>query len=123
MLCCYDPVYGSKGGHSYPYAYQVFAYDVLDLLAVKNGTKQPWDVTPYGVWDLGFQFAKNVTTILGAAYDPASQRIYLSEAGADCPGCCGYLPVIHVYKLNIAGATPPPSDTTRPSTPTGLRVR
>ena len=36
VLCCYDPVNGSKGGHSYPYAYLVLAYDALDLLSVKN---------------------------------------------------------------------------------------
>ena len=49
---CYDPTESGKGQHAYPYRYQVWAYDLNDLAAVKAGTKQPWEVTPYGVWPL-----------------------------------------------------------------------
>lgn len=100
VLCCYDPVYGSKGGHAYPYVYTVLAYDARDLLSVKRGLKKPWEVTPYGVWELQFPFAGDDADILGAAYDPVRQRIYISQAGGDRPGCCGYLPLIHVYRVN-----------------------
>lgn len=101
VLCCYDPVNGSKGGHSYPYVYLAMAYDAFDLLAVKRGEKKMWDILPYGVWELTFPLATDNAAILGAAYDPASQRLYLSQQGGDRPGCCGFLPLIHVYHLKI----------------------
>jgi hypothetical protein len=100
VLCCYDPSNSSKGGHSYPYVYLALAYDALDLLAVKNGAKQPWEIIPYAEWELPLPFAQDYADILGAAYDPATQRIYLSQDGGDKPGCCGHLPVIHVYEVN-----------------------
>ena len=43
---CYDPTDPSKGSHAYPYKYQVWAYDLNDLAAVKAGRKQPWDAKP-----------------------------------------------------------------------------
>lgn len=101
VLCCYDPVNGSKGGHSYPYVYLVLAYDALDLLAVKNGEKNMWDIMPYGVWEIVPPFGNDNPNIIGVAYDPAKQRIYLSQDGGDRPGCCGHLPLIHVYQLNL----------------------
>jgi len=106
VLCCYDPVNGAKGGHAYPYVYMVLAYDALDLLSVKRGQKKTWEIKPYGVWELHFPFANDNADILGATYDPATQRIYISEAGGDRPGCCGYLPLIHVYRVNT-DQTPP----------------
>jgi len=33
---CYDPEQGSKGTHAYPYAYYVWAYDALDLAAIRT---------------------------------------------------------------------------------------
>jgi|GEM_PF-1557664 len=97
--CCYDLASSSKGGHSYPYKYQVFAYDALDLLSVKAGEKQPWDIMPYGVWELELPFTTESASISGVAYDPVTQRIYVSQYGADRPGCCGRLPVIHVFEV------------------------
>lgn len=104
VLCCYDPVNSSKGGHAYPYVYQVIAYDAMDLLSVKDGEKQMWEITPYAHWELDFPFANDNPNILGAAYDPVTQRIYLSQDGGDQPGCCGHLPLIQVYHVNT---TPP----------------
>jgi hypothetical protein len=100
VLCCYDPANASKGGHSYPYVYLALAYDALDLLAVKDGQKQPWEIVPYAEWQLALPFAQEYADILGAAYDPATQRIYLTQDGGDLPGCCGHLPVVHVYQVN-----------------------
>lgn len=105
VLCCYDPVNGSKGGHSYPYVYLVLAYKAEDLLQVKNGNKNMWEIFPYGVWELSFPFANDNPQILGAAYDPVSQKIYISQGGGDRPGCCGHLPLIHVYRVNVEGNT------------------
>ncbi len=101
VLCCYDPADSSKGGHAYPYVYLVLAYDALDLLSVKTGEKQMWEILPYGVWELNFPFANDNPGILGAAYDPSTQKIYISQDGGDKPGCCGHLPLIHVYHVNI----------------------
>ena len=43
----------SKGPQSLnnQYAFQVWAYNANDMLAVKNGTLQPWQVQPYDVWN------------------------------------------------------------------------
>jgi hypothetical protein len=100
VLCCYDPASSSKGGHSYPYVYLALAYDALELLQVKAGQKQPWEIVPYAEWQLTLPFAQEGADLLGAAYDPDTQRIYLSQDGGDRPGCCGYLPVVHVYQVS-----------------------
>jgi hypothetical protein len=101
VLCCYDPPNGSKGGHAYPYVYMVLAYDALDLLSVKKGVRKMWEIRPYAEWELTFPFANDNPNILGAAYDPVNQRIYLAQEAGDKPGCCGYLPLIHVYHINM----------------------
>ena len=93
---CYDPGNLDKGPHGYPYNYRVWAYDANDLLAVKKGTINPWEVTPYSAWDFTLPFQNESKIILSAAYDPATQRIYLSQDHGE-----GSLPVIHVFKLTI----------------------
>jgi hypothetical protein len=47
---CYDPDRIGKGDHAYPYTEFVWAYDATDLLAAKNGAKNPWEVLPYAGW-------------------------------------------------------------------------
>jgi len=114
---CGDPADSSKGEHAYPYKYQIWAYDANDLLAVKNGQKNPWDVMPYGVWNFNLPFESTGSGhgIGGAAYDPATQRIYISQS-CEASGCN---PIIHVFKVNAAAG----SDTTPPAAPKSLRVR
>jgi len=73
-------------------------------------------IVPYGAWQLNFPFANDNPEIIGAAYDPSTQRLYISEDGGDTPGCCGHLPIIHAYHLNTV------QDATPPAAPTGLRV-
>lgn len=122
---CYDPVDTSKGEHGYPYAYYVWAYDANDLASVKSGQKNPWDLKPYAVWSLNFPLAGPGGDIQGAAYDPATQRIYISAASTDPGG--GYFagPIIHVYQMGTGSplGTPAPTATPTPtpavtSTPT-----
>ena len=91
---CNDPVDGAKGTHGYPYAYYVWAYDAADLAAVKNGQKQPWDVKPYAVWQLNLPFAVENAHLGGATYDPATGRIFVSQAFGD-----GTKPLIHVFTI------------------------
>ncbi len=93
---CYDPTTTDKGGHAYPYVYQVWAYDALDLAAVKAGKRRPWDVEPYAYWTLALphQGEVGMPRITGAAYDPATRRIFLSAARGDQK-----FPVVHVFTL------------------------
>lgn len=93
------------GGYSTPnYAVTVWAYDANDLVAVKNGTKQPWDVRPYATWTLPGLTPNNRTySVGGAAYDPATKRLYVSQNYGN-----GTKPRIHVYSVGSGTVTPPP---------------
>ncbi len=99
---CYDPIDLTKGTHGYPYSSIVWAYDVNDFIAVKQGAKQPWDVVPYATWNFQVPFQSRVvngvqlgvTDIVGAAYDAAGNRIFVAAARND-----GAAPVIHVFRV------------------------
>ena len=43
---CYDPTSSDKGTHGFPYRHMVWAYDAVDLAAVRRGKKSPWDLRP-----------------------------------------------------------------------------
>ena len=88
---CVDPADPYKGTHAYRYVYQVWAYDAQDLAAVKAGLRQPWSVTPYATWQLTLPFADQHAQIRGAAYDPATGRLWISQAGGDGPQPLVYL--------------------------------
>jgi hypothetical protein len=91
-IWCYDPDNSSKGTHAYPYVPEVWAYDAAALAAVRAGHRRPWQVRPYAVWRLSLPFGS--PQIGGAAYDPASGLIYLSQQYAD-----GAAPVIEVFRV------------------------
>jgi hypothetical protein len=109
---CYDPneVDGGLGPHAYPYAYHVWAYDVQDFVAAKNGQKSPWDVRPYANWTFDLPYQDSHRHIQGVAFDPASSRIFLSQSGGEPDG----IPVIHVFTVSSAQI--------RPAAPTNLRL-
>ncbi len=88
---CVDPTSPYKGPHGYPYRTVCWLYDAAELALVAAGSKQPWDITPYDMIDVPGMNANAV--IGGAAYDPATGRIYLSELRGN-----GTLPRIHVYE-------------------------
>jgi hypothetical protein len=204
--CCYDPAMGSssKGVHGYPYRYMVWAYDAMDLVAVYNDTKEPWQIEPYAVWDLTDDYSRmpypvpdkpadvtvsltnspnagaltmtvddasalivsdgiqinsgqsnyeynviraisdNTVTLayplqfshsssepvlrhviggarlLGAAYDSANQRVFISAANADSTGFLNTsYPLIHVYSVTGAESPPAASLSTTPSVAAG----
>jgi hypothetical protein len=101
---CYDPEDQSKGTHGYPYKDYVWAYDANDLAAVVAGTLKPWEPKPYATWDITFPTKGAGTHINGAAYDPATNRLFLSQAKAD-----GDKPLIHVFMVGSGTVvTPPP---------------
>ena len=89
---CYDPTSTDKGVHGYPYQASVWAYNANDLAAVKAGSKNPWDVVPYAIWSLP---ELGNSRIGGAAYDPATNRIFVSQmcTASGCPA------LIHVYQI------------------------
>jgi hypothetical protein len=99
-----------KGNHAYPYVAQIWAYAANDLLAVKNGTKQQYEIQPYAVWDLTLPFTivPNSNDIGGAAYDPSTQRIYVMQREA----VGNYEPVIYVFKVSTAATSKVPNPPT-----------
>jgi hypothetical protein len=100
---CYDLEGQAKGGHAYPYRYQIYAYNVDDAAAVKAGTKLPYDVRPYGTWVITFPTVASSTGIGGVAYDSAHQKIYVVQKYAD-----GAHPIIHVFNVNAPSPPPTP---------------
>lgn len=111
---CYDPTNSSKGQHGYPYRYQVWAYDLNDLAAVKRGEKQPWDVLPYAVWPLDLPLT-NRDNLGGVTFDAQTKTIYVSQVSAQIIGCCGVMPVIHAFTVkNSTTPTPEPVPTPTP---------
>ncbi len=117
---CADPTEASKGTHSYPYVYKVWAYDALDLLDVKNGVKKPWEILPYGSWNTDSLFPVKTGKAVagGIGYDPNHNRIYFSRPFAGPGGTA----VVSVLSVNVAGGLssspiPLPSTPVPPVTP------
>lgn len=114
--CCYDPADSSKGVHGYPYVYQVWAYDAKELLKVKNGeinpttgfVYKPWDIKPYTIWNLTFPRKVNDARLEGVTYDPSTQRLFVSQRGADVYGLDPF-PLIHVYEISSLYFKPSPT--------------
>jgi hypothetical protein len=97
-LYCYDPTSPYKGNHGYPYLRVAWAYRTSDLLAVKRGQKQPWDVKPYAIWQLPGT-TPDTPSMVSATYNPTDGRVFftLDHGGS---------PKVYVYKVNAT--TPPP---------------
>jgi hypothetical protein len=106
---CYDPTSPYKGVHAYPYRYQIWAYDLNDLAAVKAGQKAPWEVTPYDVWPFEFPTPEPKVLIGGVSYDAEQQTIYIAQSSADVES----RPIIHVLK--VGGG----QEISKPEPPTG----
>lgn len=113
---CYDPLSSDKGQHAYPYNYQIWAYKLSDLAAVKAGTKQPWEVLPYGVWPLNIPMPQTQVRLTSVGFNPATNRIYATQyKGEPYPGGGGG-PVIWSIDVKIGGSTPPPIPPDPPAT-------
>lgn len=89
---CQDRAGKYKGEHAYPYVHQVWAYDANDLLAVKRGKDRPWEPKPYATWRLSEMNDSGDATVAGAAYDPATRRLYITQEYGDHPK-------VHVYEI------------------------
>jgi hypothetical protein len=97
----FDPVNtGNKGGHGYPYALTVTAYDESELGAVVAGSKNSWEAKPYDTWKVPFPFepAGGMSMYLqGVAHDEANRRIYVSVPNLDPVSAFSSIPIVHVY--------------------------
>lgn len=102
-IYCYDPTDDAKGTHGYPYKHMVWAYDAVDLVAVKQGRKSPWDVRPYATWTLT-EMSGGVgnARIAGAVYDSALRRVYITFGGNSTD--------VHVYDVGAGSASSPIAD-------------
>ena len=108
---CYDTD-AAKGQHAFPYRYQVWAYDLDDLAAVKAGTKQPWDVVPYGVWPLNLPTPAPNVWLGGVAYDAVRQIVYVTQLNADNNnGVIAAAPIIHAFRLSATPGANNPTNT------------
>jgi len=99
-----DPFSYYQGVHTSCPTHQVAAYRATDLLDVKNGTKQMYQLRPYAVWGLSDIAPECKQGGLSVAGDLATNRLYVGHyAGAGVSGA----QTVHVYQIN-ADTTPPP---------------
>lgn len=108
-LWCYDPaMLDTKGDHAWPYVDQVWAYDALELLKVKNGKLRTWEVKPYAVWTLaGIPNPNQGATLRSAAYDDASRLLVVTEAYNEAQ--YNSPPKVHIFKVAAPSTAPAPS--------------
>lgn len=83
-----------KGPHAPEYVYQAWAYNANDLVAVKNGLMQPWEVQPYNTWTFDLPYFDGGKHLGGVAYDSASGRLYVSQKYGN-----EAYPVVHAYQI------------------------
>jgi hypothetical protein len=79
------------------YAYW-WAYDLGDLVAVRAGELQPYEVRPYGRGVFPVPFAS--TMIGGGSFDPATGRLFLTlQRADDSQGVYANPPIVAVYRF------------------------
>jgi hypothetical protein len=75
-----------------PYAFGIAAYDLNDLIAVKNGSKSLWEPRPYSIWFLSRSDDSPMAYLpasqhqLGLAHDPVNKRVWTTW-GASIATC------------------------------------
>ncbi len=111
----YDPTGGGKGQHCYPYSAYVWAYDANDLALAAAGAIPPWQVLPYASGPLALPINSGTNALNGAAYDPGTGRIYLSQQGGDTVAAYSDNPLIHVFTIAAGTPSPIPAITSAPS--------
>ncbi len=89
---CPDPASSYAGSHAYPYRNQIWAYDANDLLAVKQGRKDPWEPRPYGIWPITDISNDGRATVVSATYDAPRRRLYVTTEFSENPK-------VHVFEI------------------------
>jgi hypothetical protein len=100
-----------KGPHAQPYRYQIWAYDVNDLVAVKNGSKATSAPKPYGVWPLTEMSHSGNPNIAGAGFNPVTGHLFITQD-------YGANPRVEVYTVTVNGT---PSKTPSPPGNVGIQ--
>lgn len=91
---CYDPeLPPDKGGHASSYRYQIWRYNIDEVLAADN----PWDCVPI-VEELPRVFPGD-TRLVGACYDEPTSRFYVSQYDAENSGRAGQYPILHAFTV------------------------
>ena len=120
---------GSSGGHEFGLGYKAtqdtgrlcpgpcslvaadnynyyWLWDVNDMLAVKNGDMQPYEIRPYAYGEFSVPFQTDVRNgeeeihyIRGASYDADTGTLYVTINQADSRGQYSNNPVIAAYKF------------------------
>jgi hypothetical protein len=91
---CYslsDPI-DTKGPKGYPYRLVAKLYDLNELVAVKQGLKNPWDIRQYATVDMPGSSPKEFIT--SGAYNPVRGEFYLLR------GIGGGVSTVYVYGGN-----------------------
>jgi hypothetical protein len=84
----------ASGDHAYPYTEFVWAYDVDDLIAVRQGHKKPWEVLPYSGWAFKVFGDGDGGASVGVAWDPTTRLAYLLVTYTNGPA-----PLVHVFSV------------------------
>jgi hypothetical protein len=97
-----DPTSGDQGDHAWPYVYKVWAYDANDLLAVKNGTRNPSSLDPYATWEFTTPTGPVpnwLHRVAGAAFDPATDRLYIKLMDQWTVDAFEPRSIVHVFQV------------------------
>lgn len=101
FVYCYDPDgVGVEGVHTYPNHYQIWAYDLRDLAAVKAGTKLYYQPIPYAYWTITLPIDTSQKIAGGMTIDPATGNIYVSQYCAEVVSSVCY-PIIHKFTVTV----------------------
>jgi hypothetical protein len=109
---CGDLTYAWRGEHAYPYRDWLWLYDANDLVRVRQGQLQPWQVRPYFSGELPGNPTGGALSRGGAAFDPVTRKLYVAGNGTE----------IHVYDITVgtgAPLPPPPAPPPSPPPPSG----
>jgi hypothetical protein len=91
------------------YYHYYWLWDVNDLVAVKNGSKNSYDVRPYEYGEFPTPFATN--SFGGGTFDPGSNTLYLTIQKADrLQGIYSNPPVVSTFSLGTKGPTVAPAN-------------
>lgn len=104
------PGYNCAGPCSYDpndYYNYYWLWDINDLIAVKNGSLQPYEIRPYDYGVFNAPFQANIYSgtprhnpIIGGTYDSVSGLLYLTIGGGESTGQYGFKPLVVAYKIN-----------------------
>lgn len=94
---CVDPVIKGHGNHGYPYRYQMYAFDLNDLAAVKAGTKAADTVVPYSYWTVTFPTSVTNSDVssMGMFYKASTKMLYVTQGNGN-----GGYPLVHAYLVD-----------------------